>query len=374
MLLKGVVVFGKWMDMGDSDRTNHFDVPTTLAEQHFYWLPFIFVLQSSTLHSCMSFTKGRRCFGTIPSLAGTYLSCVLSTSTCPYFNLALENYLLNNPKHFNDKAGVCDDYTLLLYRNAPSVIIGRNQNPFYETRPTFLSSHHINILRRWSGGGAVYHDLGNTNYSLIMPRHAFDRHLAANLVVNALNKEFNTDLFVSENRFDIWSNGADSNDKRKVSGSAYRLQREQAYAHGTMLINSNLSMLEQALTPMIQEPLGERVGGVGSVRSPVSNMSSLKPNILITHSTLSLALFNYFCTVFEHISVVEDVSQSNMMNTSIERDIEVLKSWEWMYGKTPRFTFNDISVENGLVIDAIDKSMIGRRVDSDLFAVKRMRE
>ena len=224
------------MDKSNSGKTSYFDAPTTLAGQQFDWLPLMFVQQSSILPTCMSLSQSRHCFGTISSLVGTYLTCVLSTSTCPYFNLALENYLLNNPKHFNDKTSIYDHYILLLYRNAPSVIIGRNQNPFYETRPIFLSSQQINMLRRWSGGGAVYHDLGNTNYSLIMPRHAFNRHFAANLVVNALNKEFNTNLFVSEDRFDIWSNDIDSNDKRKVSGSAYRLQRERAYAHGTMLI------------------------------------------------------------------------------------------------------------------------------------------
>lgn len=205
-----------------------------------------------------------------------------------------------------------------------------------------------------------------------MPRHAFNRHFAASLIINALNKEFNANLFVSEDRFDIWSNGVDNGEKRKISGSAYRLQRERAYAHGTMLIDTNLGMLEQALTPTITEPPRESVGGVESVRSPVSNLSSLIPNRLVTHSTLSSVLFNHFCTIFERASMVDDVNQDNMMNATIEKDIEILKSWEWVYGKTPKFTVSDILVENGLILDSIDKSVIGKRIDSVLFATRQL--
>ncbi|TKA57245.1 hypothetical protein B0A53_01201, partial [Rhodotorula sp. CCFEE 5036] len=111
---------------------------------------------------------------------------------------------------------------LYLYRNSPSVIIGRNQNPWKEINLARLRELDIPFVRRKSGGGTVYHDLGNTNYCVFVPRTEFDRKTNAELVVRGLQ---NLDLAAY------------------VSGSAFKLVNKRAYHHGTMLIDAKLGDL-----------------------------------------------------------------------------------------------------------------------------------
>ncbi|KAI8849079.1 hypothetical protein BC829DRAFT_472928 [Chytridium lagenaria] len=122
-----------------------------------------------------------------------------------------------------------------MYRNDPCVVIGRNQNPWRECNVPLLRKTNIPLIRRRSGGGTVYHDLGNTNYSIHMPRHLFNRDLHAHLVSQAL---IDLDIPATVNsRHDITVHN------KKVSGSAYKVVNARAYHHGTMLIDTEIGEL-----------------------------------------------------------------------------------------------------------------------------------
>ena len=115
------------------------------------------------------------------------------------------------------------------------------QNPWTECNMAMMRKYNIPLVRRKSGGGAVFHDLGNSNYSVVMPRHAFQRKTSASIICRALHQ---LDIPASVNeRFDIMIGDF------KISGSAYKLANEKAYHHGTMLIDSDLSQLGQFLKP-----------------------------------------------------------------------------------------------------------------------------
>lgn len=103
-----------------------------------------------------------------------------------------------------------------------------------------MRNRKINLVRRRSGGGTVYHDLGNTNYSVMTSRLAFDKDKVSDCIVSALKRSFNLPAFYKE-RNDIWVDG------RKVSGSAFKIASGGAYHHGTMLLHANLDNLEACL-------------------------------------------------------------------------------------------------------------------------------
>ena len=148
----------------------------------------------------------------------------------PWMNLAFEEFLFRRKDLKN---------ILFLYRNSASVIIGRNQNPWIEANLKILHDLNIPLLRRTSGGGTVFHDLGNTNYCVMMPRDAFKRSISADMVARALRS---LDIPAKVNhRFDIVI------DEKKISGSAYKIANCKSYHHGTMLIDTDLSQLENAL-------------------------------------------------------------------------------------------------------------------------------
>jgi lipoate-protein ligase A len=157
-------------------------------------------------------------------------SVVISQMTCPFANAALEHWL------FLTQCGV----TLMLWRNERSVIIGRNQQVHLECNVRLCRHFHVPVMRRYSGGGAVYHDLDNSNYSLQMPIGEFKSlDLGCRLVRDAVDP-LGYGLSISE-RHDLWLGG------RKVSGSAYRVAHGRAYHHGTLLRGSDLPLLQRLL-------------------------------------------------------------------------------------------------------------------------------
>lgn len=148
----------------------------------------------------------------------------------PWINLAFEEYLFRQKDLMN---------VLFLYRNSCCVVIGRNQNPWIEADIKLLNELKIPLIRRKSGGGTVFHDLGNTNYCVMMPRDAFKRSTSATMVAHALH---NLDIPAKvNNRFDIVLGD------RKISGSAYKIANNKSYHHGTMLIDTDLGKLGNIL-------------------------------------------------------------------------------------------------------------------------------
>lgn len=172
-------------------------------------------------------------------------------STNPYYNMAFESWCL---KHLPEGS------YFYLWRNAPAVIIGENQNAFSEVNLEFLRSDGIFLVRRTTGGGAVYHDLNNLNYSFI------GKDVSAQPVVDAL-RSLGLDVELS-GRNDIYLDG------RKVSGYARRMENNRYLVHGTLLYDVDLQTLQKAL----DTPTGKMaVKGVKSVRSKVANLKDYLP-------------------------------------------------------------------------------------------------
>ena len=181
---------------------------------------------------------------------------ILNQSTNPHFNLALEEYLVTAPEITND--------VVVLWQNEPTVVIGRNQNAELQINRSFLQERSIHLARRMSGGGAVYHDLGNLNFTVIKrgARHLhndfsfFTEPVVACLAGFGVTAEFS-------GRNDITVDG------KKFSGNAQYRHGDTLLHHGTILYESDLTVLAGALVPKKRL----EVPGVQSVASRVTNLS-----------------------------------------------------------------------------------------------------
>ncbi|KAI9184399.1 hypothetical protein H9P43_003452 [Blastocladiella emersonii ATCC 22665] len=206
-------------------------------------------------------------------------------------------------------------------------IVGRNQNPWKECNVHALSADNVPWVRRKSGGGTVFHDRGNSIYSVIEPREAFTRRKNAELVARALQ---NLDIPAEVNeRHDLVVEG------KKVSGSAFKLTNHRAYHHGTMLIDADLPRLRKYLK--ISRP-GLVTKGVPSVPSPVTN---LRPySLTVDHSSFCEAVIDQFRKAHD----LGYLKVNKLTETVLDREPKVreaydeLKSDEWRMGQTPEFT------------------------------------
>jgi lipoate---protein ligase len=240
----------------------------------------------------------------------------ISTSLDPQLNLALEESLFRNMQQ--------DSRTLLLYRNNPSVIIGRNQNPWLECNLKHMNNEKVPFFRRFSGGGTVYHDPGNINYSYMTPRQEFNRATATGLIVKSL-QPLGVQAEISP-RNDILVNG------KKISGSAYRISGDKAYHHGTLLVNANLENLAVYLNSDLSV---SKAKGTKSVSSSVANLTDCNP--AITYEKVYCAVAFAFTKKKEPAPVIIDDAEARI-RTGIQEIIDQLTSPEWRLGKTPHFT------------------------------------
>ncbi|KAF9910298.1 Biotin/lipoate A/B protein ligase [Linnemannia zychae] len=241
----------------------------------------------------------------------------------PWTNLAFEEWLFRN----SDPS----TYILFLYRNSKSVIVGRNQNPFKECNLKLLAREGVPFVRRKSGGGTVYHDMGNTNYSIMMPREVFDRRTNVELICRALH-ELDIPASVNE-RHDIVVDG------KKIS---FKLIQHRAYHHGTMLIDTDLSSLGQYLkvdrTSLVTK-------GVASVRSPVTRLresSFTIDHLSFCEATRTEFLKRYAYDTWRQNLEGEPISVDQQMVDRMEGVQQIrdeMKTWDWMYGQTPEFSY-----------------------------------
>lgn len=183
-----------------------------------------------------------------------------SHSQDPYYHLGLEDHYL---REYSE-----EDEFFILYQNNPSIVMGRFQNPWIEVDLNWLKNNHLNLVRRMSGGGTVYHDLGNVNFAYIGPLKGFKKEKALNMIKEKLallgiNVEINA-------RFDLTCGG------KKVSGSAYKQTKDRVLHHFTLLISANLDHLEKSL----HSPHKIKVTkAIPSVRSSVLNLIELNPQL-----------------------------------------------------------------------------------------------
>ncbi|KAI0677240.1 Lipoyltransferase and lipoate-protein ligase [Trametes maxima] len=268
--------------------------------------------------SISSKTVNTRRFSSRPAATPEH-SIYISESTDPYFNLAFEDWL------FRHKSP--EQPLLLLYRDNPCVVIGRNQNPWKEVNLRASRQTGIPFIRRHSGGGTVYHDLGNTNFSIHLPRSSFDRHATAQVMLKAV-RSMGVDANVND-RNDICVG------KEKIC-SAYKIVKDRAYHHGTMLISTRLDTLGELLRSN-KDTMETR--GVASVRSPVCNLQQYHARV--NHNMFVKAVVEAFCEEYgtdEGVHIVRDGDGSKDIEY-IRRGMGELKTWDWAFGQTPEFTY-----------------------------------
>lgn len=295
-----------------------------------------------------------------------------SLSTDPYVNLSIEHFLLQNAPN--------DSSILFLYINRPCVVIGRNQNPWLETdlrmlyndrQPGTGQDDAAVFVRRRSGGGAVFHDEGNLNYSVISPRTSFTRNKHAEMMVRALHRVGAINTSVNE-RHDIVMTPPEGSPShapptRKVSGSAFKLTRHRALHHGTCLLDSpNILDLGRFLRSPAREFIQAK--GVESVRSPVGNVSSALADSFFSMQGVMESAVEEFARLYgvpsdavlrarrAHAAEPEIFAGDSWVAGTVgdiqgEQEVDIakgiaeLRSLEWKYTQTPRFTFSTYPIE-----------------------------
>ncbi|MED3563989.1 lipoate--protein ligase [Bacillus xiapuensis] len=274
--------------------------------------------------------------------------------TDPRINLAIEEYALKN-------LDINETY-LLFYINQPSIIIGKNQNSIEEINTEYVEKNGIIVVRRLSGGGAVYHDLGNLNFSFITKDDGESFHNFRKFtepVVEAL-KQLGVNAELS-GRNDLLAEG------RKISGNAQFSTRGRMFSHGTLLFNSEMDHVVSALK-VKKEKIESK--GIKSIRSRVANISDFLTEKITIEEFRSLIL-TYIFGGKENISeyVLTDEDWKKIHQLSKER----YQNWEWNYGKSPKFNLQN---SNRFPVGSIDvrlevtKGMIENcKIYGDFFGV-----
>ncbi len=243
---------------------------------------------------------------------------MISDITNPWFNLATEDWI------FSELDSDC--HTLFLWRNAETVVIGRNQNPWGECKTDKMEQDNIYLARRQSGGGAVFHDLGNTNFTFLSPKEDYDQKANFTIIINAL-KTLGIDAECS-GRNDMLVDG------RKVSGSAFKHKIDRSFHHGTLLVNANMAKLADYLNP---HPLKLAAKGIKSVRSRVANLIEFNPKV--NHKIICEAIINSFCDYYGQKVEVEILDKNELeKNHHLNKFYEMMADWDWRFGKTPEFS------------------------------------
>lgn len=250
------------------------------------------------------------------------LRLLISDSHDPWFNLAVEECIFRQMP--------ATQRVLFLWRNADTVVIGRAQNPWKECNTRRMEEDNVRLARRSSGGGAVFHDLGNTCFTFMAGKPEYDKSVSTAIVVNALNSLGISATASGRNDLEVLTpEGA-----RKVSGSAYKETADRGFHHGTLLLNADLSRLENYLNPDPKKLLAK---GITSVRGRVTNLSELLPGL--TYEAIFAAVRNAFFNYYgerveaEHISPDALPALPGFAETFARQS-----SWEWNFGQAPTFS------------------------------------
>jgi lipoate-protein ligase A len=256
-----------------------------------------------------------------------------------YFNQAVEEYFLKNLSS--------DESIFMLWQNRKAIVVGKHQNTIEEINTTYVKEHDIQVVRRLSGGGTVYHDLGNLNYSLManMDKIKQDIQFLTQPIVKALRMA-GLDVYFSD-RNDLLVDG------RKISGSAQYIKGRRILHHGTLLFQSDLDAISRALKAG-DDRIESR--SIKSVRSRVTNIRDHLPALTIP----------VFKANLQRVLAQEAALQSYQL-TQADRDAisnlrdERYSTWAWNYGRSPEYTLSkerrytggklsiDLSVKKGLI-------------------------
>lgn len=232
-----------------------------------------------------------------------------------WLNLARDGYFLENNKK--------GDVILYFYVNKNAVIIGRNQNAWKECSIANMDADGVQLVRRHSGGGAVFHDNGNLNFSFITDEKHYDLNRQMRVILNAVSKlGLKAEL---SGRNDITVDG------KKFSGNAFSLAKGNRSHHGTILVNADLTKLSNYLC-VSKEKM--RSKGIDSVRARVCNICELSSGLTV-EAMRRLVIESF---IEEYGAASEYVFDGTAL-AEVEERRERHASWKWRFGKTPQFDF-----------------------------------
>lgn len=241
-----------------------------------------------------------------------------NTNTNPYFNMAVEEYIL---KEFKEDC-------FMLWRNQPCIVVGKNQNTLSEINLDYVKTNNIPVVRRLSGGGTVFHDLGNLNFTFIKNESEGNFNNFRKFTIPILNvlNSLNINAEFS-GRNDLTIGG------KKFSGNAQYNYKNRVLHHGTLLFSSNITDLSKALQA---KPLKFQDKSIKSVLSRVTNISShLKQPISIME--FEELIMNYVITEnsSDYLYDFTDQDLDNINKLASEK----YSTWEWNFGHSPKYNF-----------------------------------
>lgn len=293
---------------------------------------------------------------------------VISKSSNPKYNLGLEEYLIES-----------GDNILYLWQNDNTIVIGKNQNPYKECNIKKIEEDKVTLVRRRSGGGAVYHDMGNLNFTIISKKNKNNIEENFKIVNEVLRYTGIKSVFNGRNDLHV--------DDKKISGNAFFDDGEVFCHHGTMLIDVDMKKLGNYLTA---SKLKLKSKGIDSVKSRVINLVDIKEDITV--DIIKDAFIKIFSKYYKFENT-EYYNEDNMRdNKDIMKKVNKYKSWEWIYGETPKSNMYfeekfkwgildlELDVESGLInnakiytdsiindnFDKLSKSLIGIKLKKDL--------
>lgn len=265
---------------------------------------------------------------------------ILNESTNPYYNLALDEYAM---KHIDE-----DDDFFILWQNEPSVIIGKNQNTLQEISPQFIEENGIHVARRVSGGGAVYHDFGNLNFTFItkvddMSKVNFTKYVQP--IVDALEE------------LGIQAKASGRNDihigDKKISGNAQRQANGRLMHHGTLIFDVNIEDMVSALNVADEKFISK---AAKSVRSRVTNIKEHLPE--------GTTLETFWSSLHRILSRNEkdaEIILTEEQKKEIQREADTrFSTKEWIYGVSPEFTYTNRKRFDGGTLEAFVDVQNGR--------------
>lgn len=281
---------------------------------------------------------------------------VCSSKYDPWLNLAVEDYLLKEVQ-----PGQC---ILYLWQNQNTVVIGKHQNAWKECRTALLEEEGGKLARRLSGGGAVFHDLGNLNFTFLVAQALYDLPRQLDVILKAVQSLGIPAVFSGRNDLTV--------EGRKFSGNAFCARNYSALHHGTLLVSADLDKLTRYLQVSSDKI---RSKGIESVRSRVVNLREYAPQLTIERMKESLiASFSHIYGASPQALSFEDVAGLE----NVRQLYQKYSSWGWRYGESPEFDVEwetrlswggitlDMQLENGRVkkiyvySDAMDEELIAR--------------
>lgn len=269
----------------------------------------------------------------------------------PFINLALEDYFLR---------GGADLPLLFFYVNRPCVVLGRFQNPWIECHLPYLAQNDIWMVRRQSGGGCVFHDEGNLNFSFITKDPLIDRRKHAELLQKAFARA-DIELQISP-RHDLWL-ADEAGEWKKISGSAYKQTKDGSFHHGTFLVSSDLDKLEESLKQTLSALSSK---SIPSVRSRVIKLQDRFPEIAI-EDVIEL--------VAHSLGRVPQILDGSLLSLyEVQQSFQALRDHRWLWGETPLFELGHaggkLSIHKGIVKESgqefTRKNMQGILSESEL--------